>query len=813
MSEVEKTRDELLMDMQTCRQEVASLKALVDERGRELQALRASDERYRGWVDPFPGVIYRYLDTCGGVFYSPQAESMLGYSLEYLQQHPTHWHDAIHPDDLPEVERKIREGAPSQRIDHEYRLRNAQGEWRWFLDCSRQITNAQGETLLEGLALDITDRKRAEEALQANEAMLDAIVENIPDMIFVKEAEELRFVRMNKAGEQLLGLDRSALIGKTDYDFFPGDEADLFTRVDRAVLEGGELIDTAEELIDTQELGQRVLHTKKVPLRDAQGRPRHLLGISEDITDRKRGERDLRRERDRAQLLLDIAGVGFVALNVQGRITLLNRKGCEILECTEDDAIGESWFTRFVPERQRQEVWDVFQGLMAGNPGVEFYENAVLTTSGQEKSVSFRNTITRNTSGEIDGILFSAEDVTERIEAEAERRRLEAQFHQAKKHESLGILAGGIAHDFNNILGGLLSNADLALRGLPGQSELHPLMEDIQQAARRAAELTAQMLAYSGKGHFVVEDVDLSAMVQGMTRLLESSISKKASMSFRLAPELPAVRADATQLRQLLLNLVTNASDAIQDDDQSPKDRDIWVETKVVRFDVSALDHVRLGSPVVGQRYVAIEVGDTGCGMDARIRERIFDPFFTTKFTGRGLGLAAVQGIIRGHKSALLVQSEPGAGSRFQVLLPALDQVVPAVVERPQADARTKGTGTILVVDDEALLRRASARLLKRLGYAVLLAADGVEAVELFREHHQAIRCVLLDLNMPRMGGEETFLKLRRIRGDIPVVLCSGYNERDLSVSLREQGLAGFVHKPYDLTALRRIIQEVLGDS
>ena len=313
------------------------------------------------------------------------------------------------------------------------------------------------------------------------------------------------------------------------------------------------------------------------------------------------------------------------------------------------------------------------------------------------------------------------------------------------------------------------------------------------------------MLAYSGKGRFVVEDIDINALVQDMSSLLNSSTSKKVGLSFDLSANLPAATADATQLRQILLSLVSNASEAVGDEGG-------LVVVRTYTTDCDFLDGASPHGNLAEGRYVTIEVTDTGCGMDEETKAKVFDPFFTTKFTGRGLGLAAVQGIVRGHEGAILVESELGKGTTFRVLLPALDHPAVPVAARTKEESKWHGSGTILLVDDEAMVRRAATRMLKRFGFSVLPASDGVEAVELFRERHDEIACVLLDLKMPRMAGQETFDELRRIRGDVPVILSSGYSEHESTVRFGDKGLAGFLQKPYGVAELRDKVREVLGD-
>ena len=401
-------------------------------------------------------------------------------------------------------------------------------------------------------------------------------------------------------------------------------------------------------------------------------------------------------------------------------------------------------------------------------------------------------------------ILF--EDVSARVEAERERQRLEAQMLQAQKLESLGVLAGGIAHDFNNLLMGVLGNADLAQMHLPPTGAATDKIERIRTSAQRAAELCRQMLAYSGKGRFVVGPVDLNEVVHEIGELLRASVAKHVTLVYSLAPSLSMVDADVAQLRQLLMNLVTNASEAIEGESGS-----VVVTTSESWCDRDCLQGMLLDESLPEGPYVSLEVADDGCGMDAETVERIFDPFFSTKFTGRGLGLAAVLGIVRGHRGAIRVDSEPGRGTTVTLRLPvSVPAEVPSTERLSSRPSESTGTVMVLVVDDEPAVRDVASSMLEALGFEVVTAEDGRTAVEYFRKHHDEIDCVLLDLTMPELDGEATFKQLCQVDQSVCVVLSSGHNENEAMARFSDAGLAGFIQKPYRLRALRDIMTEVL---
>lgn len=388
--------------------------------------------------------------------------------------------------------------------------------------------------------------------------------------------------------------------------------------------------------------------------------------------------------------------------------------------------------------------------------------------------------------------ILSALDTTDLVRAEEERRRLDLQVQQTQKLESLGVLAGGIAHDFNNLLVAILGNAGLALMELPPESPAWQTVLAIETAAQRAAELTRQMLAYSGKGKFVIEQLNLSRVVEEMAHLLEISVSKRAVLKYRFAPDLPAIEGDATQLRQVIMNLITNASDAIGD-----RSGVISVSTGLIDADAAYLKTAYMDDDLPEGQYVYLEVADTGIGMDAETAARIFDPFFTTKFTGRGLGLAAVLGIVRSHRGAIKLSTVPGRGTTFTILFPAAGPPAPpGPAPAPETASAPLPRAVILVVDDDETVRAVTRRMLELSGFTVLLAADGAEAVALYRER-PGIDLVLLDLTMPAMDGEETFRELRRLDPGVRVILTSGYSEQDAADRFAGTGLAGFIQKPY----------------
>lgn len=406
-------------------------------------------------------------------------------------------------------------------------------------------------------------------------------------------------------------------------------------------------------------------------------------------------------------------------------------------------------------------------------------------------------------------LLLAVADITERKWAEEKRLQLERQMQQNQKLESLGVLAGGVAHDFNNLLAIILGNASLALDELSASSPARESLWAIEQTSLRAAELCRQILAYSGKGRFVMENVQLGELINGMISLLKTSISKKAilNLNLNLSNPLPLLRGDPNQLRQVVMHLVINASEALGDHTGA-----IAISIGVANYSRQDLAQLHGEENLSEGPYLWLEVVDTGCGMSAEIQQRIFEPFFTTKFTGRGLGLPAVLGIVRGHHGALKVSSQTDEGASFTVLFPALALESEARPSGAPVAKRQPG-GVILLVDDEESVRVLGVRMLERLGFQALTATNGREALELFRTRRGEITLVLLDLSTPELNGEETVRELRRLESKIPIVMSSGYAESEIMARFANQPLAGFLQKPYTMTTLSECLSRALGEN
>ncbi len=517
---------------------------------------------------------------------------------------------------------------------------------------------------------------------------------------------------------------------------------------------------------------------------------------------------ELKQSEEKYRDVVDNAKEIIVRTDAEGRATFLNPAWQEVMGYSLKETLGKPFLDCLHPD-DYAETWQRFTDLVEGKINQTYGELRAFAKDGTLKWFEANGRPIIYPNGMIGGVTGTWMDITERRKAEEDRLDLERKLLEGQKLESLGILAGGIAHDFNNLLVGILGNAELALMELSPESTTHETISQIQLAAQRAADLTRQMLAYSGKGHFVIQPVNLSLLVEEMAHLLKASISKNIVLQFNLEANLPATEVDITQLRQVIMNLIVNASDALGN-----RSGLINLSTGVINANRTYLAEMYMADNLPEGHYVYFEIKDTGIGMDAPTQARIFDPFFTTKFTGRGLGLAAVLGIVRGHKGALKVVSKPGRGTVFRVLLPCVDAPVSEIqTEKPVEAAalpENVSKGTVLVVDDEQLVRSMTERILKRFGFQVLTAEDGLIGLELFRQHQTEISCVLLDMTMPHLNGEQTFKAVRQINSEAKVILMSGYSEQEATQRFTDKGLAGFLQKPFTLSELRDKISAIV---
>jgi PAS domain S-box-containing protein len=488
-----------------------------------------------------------------------------------------------------------------------------------------------------------------------------------------------------------------------------------------------------------------------------------------------------------------------------GRILAVNQGFCRLFQTSEAHAVGkkvnelfhqehdqslQEYLSRFAPEAASRPIR--LRRRLAGGPSIEI--------EATYSKFALSNGTTR--------LLSVIRDATDAVRQEAERLEMEKRLLQSQRMESLGLMAGGVAHDFNNMLTGILGNTSLALMNLPAGSPIRDDLQRVEQICFQAAELCQQLLAYSGRGRFEVRAVRLNDLIGEMHHLLQVSIHKKIRLQLDLDPGLPSADLDVPQIRQLILNLVINASEAIGDCEGT-----IRIGTARFTADADALAGFQAAESAGPGAFIRLEVTDTGAGIQPDDLQHIFDPFFSTKFTGRGLGLAAVQGIVRGHGGALRVESKPGQGATFTFLFPQGTEsapAAPAAQTAPEATAPGQAA-RILVVDDEPTIRNLASRILALRNHQITLAHEGSEALDLFRTDPEAFDCVLLDLTMPRMSGHEVMEAMRALNPHTPILIMSGYSEADIARKFHGISPTGFIQKPFNAAELTRQVELCLG--
>jgi len=511
---------------------------------------------------------------------------------------------------------------------------------------------------------------------------------------------------------------------------------------------------------------------------------------------------------EQLRLLLSSTAEGIFGMNSDGVCTFANTSALRMLGYTSaDELIGRVIHDMLHHTKANGEKHPISDCKIAhaSKAGLSIHvdDEVFWHKDGHSFPVEYRSIPIRK-DDEIVGQIISFTDITERLLAEHQKREEQVKLEHTQRLESLGVLTGGIAHDFNNLLTAILGNASLSKMKIDELSPAHQLLDRVIDASESAADLCNQMLAYSGKGKFTVTPISLSSLVEKMAKLLEVSIQKGVTLRYNLDDRIPLIDADLAQMQQVIMNLITNANEALEGNKGV-----ITIATGVMDVDQGYLASAYAENNLKVGQYVFVEVSDTGCGMSTEQQARMFEPFYTTKVMGRGLGMSAMLGIVRGHDGAIKIYSELGKGTAIKVFFPVSDAL--EANEKVVETERTNLSGvTVLVVDDEPMLRDVAVSLLEFSGVHVITAENGKDGIEKYFDHKNEIDIVLLDMMMPVMNGEETFQKLRAIDPEVKVLLCSGYNEQDATQQFTGKGLAGFIQKPYRSDALITAISDVL---
>ncbi len=638
-------------------------------------------------------------------------------------------------------------------------------------------------------------RKRDEQALRESEQRFRSLFEdNKAVMLLVDPPNKQQIIDANKAACDFYGYKRARLLKMNMGDINLIDQ-EKRTELMRSAMKKPDNYFQFKHRLANAEIRDVEIYASPIKT----GKTKSMFVIVHDITQRKKLEQKVIESERLFRTVIEQTIDGMGMANQAGEYVMVNQAICDMTGYSRQELLGENLML-----------------LLAEDEDVVLFPKVASGTTGH-RSVRLKRKNGEVFFAELYGTPITIEnevfalgivrDITDKVKAEQERKKLEAQIQHAQKLESLGVLAGGIAHDFNNLLTGVLGNVGLAQMELPLASPVLSNIKNIENSAIRAADLCRQLLAYSGKGRFTVMAINLNDIVEEMTFLLESSISKKVIIRYNLEQHLPSIEVDVTQVRQVIMNLIINASDAI-----GSKSGIITISSGAMECDENYLKETYLDDNLEPGIYVYVEISDTGCGMPQETISKIFDPFYTTKFTGRGLGLAAVLGIMRGHNGAIKIYSEPERGTTFKILFPLSDKTAMSIHKEKSVITQWVGSGLILVADDEETIRALCKNTLERSGFTVICASDGKKAVEIFQKNTEKIKMVILDMTMPHLSGEEAFREMRHIRSDVKVLLSSGYNEQNATNNFVGKGLAGFLQKPYKPETLLAKIKHILDE-
>ena len=653
--------------------------------------------------------------------------------------------------------------------------------------------------------IDITKSKLIQQKFMETSHFLENLVDTANAIVLTLDLDFT--VRIfNRFAERITGFQGSEVIGQSWLGLFISPEKisevqNIFEQVIAQKVD----VSQYENQIITRSGEKRLIQWNNSLIVETSGQVSGILSIGIDMTGQKESEQALLESEARYRMFFEknIAVILMVD-PVSGQIIFANRAALDYYGYTADELLGTSIYS--INTLSPEEIKTRMAEAMGQGQSHFIFQHRL--ASGEIRDVEIYQSMLRFANKDVLSVIVH--DITDRINAEAEKLELERQVLHTQKLESLGVLAGGLAHDINNLLTVILGNANLAILDIPAGSPQFKYLKDIENSSKRAADLANQMLAYAGKGRYILEPIDVQDLVTDMAEILSVSISKKAKVRYDFSMEDCVIKGDPSQVRQILMNLITNASEALHD-----AAGEIIISVSVQANDQGFQDQL-LTKPHLddesssAKRFIHVSVEDTGCGMDEETLTRIYDPFFTTKFTGRGLGMAAVLGIVRGHSGIIDIVSHPGRGSTFNVYFP---QHEPDPRDKPIRPKRSRSIGklpknmTILIVDDEESILTIGKRILSGEGVEVLVARDGLEALKTYQECLGTIDMVLLDLTMPNMDGHETFKALREITPGLKIILCSGYSEMEATQKFVGMGLTGFLKKPYTRNQLKRKIR------
>lgn len=768
------------------------------ERKRTEAALRESEDLYRTLFDQSADCIFLMGLGAGVPMILGVNEAALkshGYSRQEMIGKPISLIEPeISQESLDARMHLIAEGKPF------YMVHRRKDGSTFEVESAARLVRIGGREMVLAVGRDITKRKEAEQALVRQNEFIQAALDNISDGVVACDADG-NLALFNRAAREWHGIDALKLPPdqwSSHYDLFgPDGTTPLATEAIplRRAFNGEQLKDVGMTIAANGQPLRHILASGR-PFYDYQGRKLGAIAAMHDITERKQAERALRESEARLKSAERMTQVGNWVFNIRENRALWSEGLCRILGLPLDhEPSYEGVLQMMLPEgRDRVEQW-VSACLSEKKGG--FIEARIVRPDGDVRMVAWMSEVLLDGDGSPTQIFGSCQDVTD-----AKRAQEEAFARQ--KLESLGTLAGGIAHDFNNLLGGVLAQTELAMAELATGSHPDEELKAIRDVAIRGSEIVRQLMIYAGRESEVLGPVDVSKVVEGMLGLFKVTVSRHATLVTNLDEDLPAVQARTAQLSQIVMNLVVNASEAIGN-------RDGAIRVSTEHIAVGQAEAIANGIPPGD--FVQLEVSDTGCGMSAETKAKVLEPFFTTKFSGRGLGLAVVHGIVRSLRGAIQIASEPDKGSTFQILLPCTEagaRPVPGGGVPIEESATPTRRATVLIVEDEEALRVAEAKMLRKSGFETVEAASGSAAIDLLRTKGDEIDLILLDLTIPGAASQEIVDEAALSRPNVKIILTSAYSEEEVKPTMRTPVVGGFIRKPFKLADVVQTLQGVL---
>ena len=812
------TKEQLIKELVEARREITELENSTSDSKQMEEALKESEERYRRITTAITDYIFT-VEVEDGIavktLHTPVCEPVTGYTAEEFENDPFLWFNMVVEEDQEIVRGhalRILKGENIGRIEH--RIRRKDGSVRWVSNTPVLHLDLWGTLIsYDGVIRDITERKQAEEALRESEKRLQIILHGSPIATFVIDKDH-RVISWNEALEHLSGMKTGDMVGTCDHwkAFYDNQRPCMADLIVEGALETihewypnkfskSPLINEAYEATDFfPSLGgkDKWLRFTAAAIRNTQEDLVGAIETFEDITERKQVEEELQKLASVVRYSNELVNLA----TLDGKMIFLNEAGSEMLGIYPEE-VQNTHILQVIPDHLLEIVQtEVLPTLMAGGTWEGELQFRNLKTGKLTDVHAITFTITDPETG---APLFLANvslDITERKQAEEERKKLEAQLIQSHKMEALGTLAGGIAHDFNNILSAIIAYAEQGMLGVADLDKVRKNIDEILKVSNRARDLVKQILSFSRRTKHEFIQLKLDATIKESLKMLSAILPKTIEIRQNLFAN-GRVMADSTQIHQVVMNLCSNAAQAIGE-------RGGLLEISLNKAEIhEGLEAINLGLPP--GPYLRLSISDSGHGMPPDILERIFDPYFTTKEKGRGtgLGLSVVHGIVKSHKGTITCKSVPGEGSTFDVYLPEIEFKKEAI--RPRVEAsRLNGTERILFIDDEQILVKATKERLRYLGYRVVTRTSSIDALDLFQKHPEQFDLIITDIIMPVMTGDKLALEFMKIRKDIPIILCTGYSEHMTEEKAKEFGVRAFLMKPFEIEDLAKTIRKVL---